>query len=158
MIIYTANLTIRKFKAGDEEEFYSLAHEEAVKEYVRYAYCKNLAQAKESVDDYIQGNCRDDFYLAVEKEGKMVGCIIAIRIKKTILDVSVLMGEKFRGQGIMKEAMKGFIEWLKENTKYCNLSIAIKQTNKSSLRLASKIGAEAYGIANDTYFLRIPLR
>ena len=110
------------------------------------------------MDDYIQGNCRDDFYLAVEKEGKMVGCIIAIRIKKTILDVSVLMGKKFRGQGIMKEAMEGFIEWLKENTKYCNLSIAIKQTNKSSLRLASKIGAEAYGIANDTCFLRIPLR
>lgn len=158
MIIHTDNCKLRSFQSDDVEDFYNLVHDEAVEKYVRYAYCKNMKQARISVSDYMLGDCKNDFYLVIEKNGIMVGCIIAVRIKEGALDVSVCIGKDFRGQGIMLEAMNGFIIWLKENTEYLRLDIAINMNNSSSLKLIDKIGAELYKVINDTYYYRIHLR
>ena len=155
MIIYTSSCKIRSFESSDVEEFYSLVHEDIIEKYVRYMYCKNLAHAQEFVNDYIQGDCKNEFYLVIEKEGNIVGCIIALKIKESILDVAVCLGKNFRGQGIMKEAMEGFITWLKENTEYYRLDIAINKNNTSSLKLIDKIGAELYRFERDNYFYHI---
>lgn len=145
MIIHAGSYILRSFEYTEKDikNFYEISHDTEVKKYVPYAYSKNYDEAKETVEAYSEGDCKNDFYLCIQdKNGEVVGAIIAVRMITTVLDVSVLIATKHRGKGIMKIAMNSFIIWLKSNTNYTQLSLVIEESNNSSKRLAEKIGAE----------------
>lgn len=158
MIIHTANYELRTFEKGDVDEFYELAHDDAIEKYVPYVYCKKRRDAEIAIRDYMKGDCRNDFYLGIVKNNIIVGCIIAVRTKNFILDVLVCVKEEERGKGIMLEALNGFILWLKNYTEYQKLQMAINMYNDSSLRLFDKIGAELYRQKNNNYYYQIILK
>ena len=131
MIIHTANCKLRPFESDDVDNFYAMVHDDVIKEYVPYVYCKNRHDAKISVQDYMNGDCKNDFYLVIVKDDIIVGCIIAVRTKELTLDVSVCVNKRDRGKGIMLEALEGFILWLKTYTEYQNLEMTININNES---------------------------
>ena len=143
MIIQSNNeskITLRTFSLDDVEEFYQMVHSDLrIKQYVPYAYVSDITETVENVEVYEKCDCVNDFYLIIEIDGKMVGAILAIRTDLVTLDISQMIFEKYRGQGIMKESIEIFANWLKNNTKYENMSFVIKKDNVASLSLAQKL-------------------
>lgn len=143
MKIQTNNLTLRSFSLNDAYGYYNMVYNDhIIAQFVPYAYVSSLKAATASVQAYHAGDCVNDFYLVIEQEGVIVGCIIAVRSMGKVLDTSVLVGEKYRGNGIMKEALTAFIDWLRCNTSYKYLSLVIKYNNLTSQRLAESCGAK----------------
>lgn len=144
MIIQSNNkITMRSFRLDDVEEFYENVHNDSkIEQYVSGVYVSNITEAVENVEVYEKGDCVNDFYIVIEIDGEMVGMIVAVRTFPMTLDISVIVFEKYRGQGIMKDSMEMFIEWLKENTNYENLSFIIKKENTASLKLAQKLNLQ----------------
>ena len=139
MKIHSNKITLRSFTLDDVEQFYELVHNDsAIEEYVPYAYVHNITETVENIEAYVEGDCINDFYLVIEVDGVMVGSIIAIRALPKTLDLSLIIFEKHRGQGIMNESLKIFIDWLKNNTDYKTLIYAVKNDNASSIKLAKK--------------------
>ena len=142
MIIHTNKYTLRSFTNSDVKEFFEMINgDETIEDYVPYAYVHNMQEATENVEDYVMGDCINDFYLVIERNKKMVGTIIAVRTIGMTLDVSIIISKKYRGKGIMKEALEAFVQWLRTNTKYEAIMLVISDDNESSIRLAQKCGA-----------------
>ena len=158
MIIHTTNCTLRTFQESDIDEFYLMVNDEEIQKYVKYIYCKNHHDARIAVSDYMNGDCKNDFYLLIEKDGVLVGCIVAVKIKDSTLDLSACVREGYRGKGIMIQALNAFFEWLKVNTEYTRLDAVVSIYNESSLRMVEKLeGAYCYRQKNDNSYYRIEL-
>lgn len=158
MIIHTTNCTLRTFQESDIDEFYLMVNDEEIQKYVKYIYCMNHHDARLAVLDYMNGDCKNDFYLLIEKDGILVGCIVAVRIKDLTLDLSACVRKGYRGKGIMIEALNAFFEWLKVNTEYTRLDAVVSIYNESSLRMVEKLeGAHCYRQKNDNSYYRIEL-
>lgn len=147
MIIQAVEYELRSFREDDVMAFYDLAHDELVKRYVPYAYPKTLEEAYEMVEDYVKGDCENDFYLLIQYNESLIGMIIAVRIKWRTLEVSAFIAPKYRGKGIMTTAMKAFIKWLSDNTDYKQLVMFIEEENSTSNCQIRKIG----GICSHVY-------
>ena len=138
----TKNYVIRSFSISDSDEFFEVVHEQFIKKYVPYAYCETREDSREMMADYVKGDCRRDFYLAICKDNKIVGAIIAVEIYKKILDCSLVVSKDYRNQGVMKESLSGFIDWLKENSStILGLDLVIKKENIASRSLAKSLNA-----------------
>lgn len=158
MIILTPQYKLRTFEKNDIDEFFLMVHDELIAKYVKYVYCKNRHDARLAILDYMKGDCKNDFYLLIEKDGKLVGCIVAVKIKDFTLDLSYCVKEGYRGKGIMLEALNAFFEWLKANTEYKYLNAMVSIYNDSSIRLIEKIeGVSCYRQKNDNSYYRINL-
>lgn len=142
MIIYGERCSLRTFFKSDWKVFYSIAHEESVKAYVPYAYPNDIIEAKEMTTVYSEGDLKNDFYLLIEYDQKVVGVIIAIKTMGNFLDTSAFIAKPYRSKGLMTDAMKLFIKWLSENTEYEELHMDIEMENKASNRQILKIGGE----------------
>lgn len=158
MIIYTDNYIIRNLTNCDTKSFYELAHDKLVKKYVPYSYCKDYNMAKENMSYYIKGDCKNDFYLAILKSDELIGSIIATKLDSSTLDVCTLVLSKWRGKGVMTEAMNGFIKWLKENTLYLNLNMVVEKSNIASIKQILKINGKLYNSDSKKNFYRILIR
>ena len=64
MEIMAGEYRLRQFTADDINSFYELAHDELVKKYVPFVYPRNLEDAKEMVKNYLDGDCKNDFYFS----------------------------------------------------------------------------------------------
>lgn len=158
MIIQSNKITLRSFNLEDAYEFYEMVHNDsAIEKYVPYAYVHNMTETIENIYYYAQGNCINDFYLVIEIENVMVGAIIAVGTFPTTLDLSLIISKRYRGQGIMRDALEIFIKWLKSNTSYKRLSLVIKNDNLASINLARKFNIKLANEGSDsrTYILSI---
>ncbi len=159
MIIHTKNYTLRSFTPNDATEFFHMVNgDEVIEEYVPYSYVNTMEEACENVEDYSNGDCKNDFYLLIEKNGKMVGAIIAVRMIGMTLDTSLLVFKKYRGKGIMSEALTAFIQWLKKSTQYESLVLVIRNDNLPSIKLAWDCGAELERELEGDLIFRVSLK
>lgn len=143
MEIKAQEYTLRSFKPSDASEFfYKTYKDESIKKYVPSVFPKDFLDAYEIVQTYSEGNCKNEFYLAIEKENVMVGFIMSVNLVKMSLDTSAVIFEQYRGNGIMTTVIRCFVNWLKANTEYENLSLQIKNDNVASLKQSKKCGAE----------------
>lgn len=140
MKIQAGQYTLRSFQDSDVIPFYNIAHDDIVKKYVSYAYPEDYENANEMVQDYVLGDCKNDFYLLIEKDSNVIGAIIAVRIVDKILDVSAFLGKDYRQKGIMTIAMTSFKKWLKQYTSYRELRMHINKDNDVSNCQVKKIG------------------
>lgn len=158
MIIQSNKITLRSFMLDDVEDFYEMVHNDSsVEKYVPYAYVRNISEAIENIEVYEKGDCINDFYLVIEIDSIMVGAILAIRTFPTTLDLSLIISKRYRGQGIMSDSLKIFMQWLKENTNYKTLVFAVKNDNASSIKLIEKFNVTLKRKDNDsrTYILHV---
>ncbi len=153
MIIHSNDFILRSFTIEDTVQFYDMVNgDKSIEKYVPAAYTNSWQEVSENVEIYAKGDCINDFYLVIERDGCVIGAIIAVRTYGMTLDTSAIISNQYRGRGIMKEALKTFIMWLHTNTKYSKLSLYIRNDNISSRRLARKCNAHVVKEEND-YFL-----
>lgn len=157
MIIHAEQYSLRSFTINDTTVFYNLAHDYKIKKYVPSAYPQDLKEAFEIIETYENGDCINDFYLVIEKQNEMIGAIIAVRTFSLTLDVSTIISEQYRGQGIMTKVLTSFIEWLKNNTNYEKLSFVIKKDNVPSIRQVLKCKAVLKKENEENYFYEVIL-
>ena len=158
MIIQAGEYELRSVRQNDVREFYNLAHDEMVREYVFYAYPKNIKEASEMVKYYSNCDCKNAFYLFIQKDKKIIGMIIAVRTIGKILETSAFISKEFRGNGIMTTSMKSFIKWLSENTDYEKLEMYIDQKNIISNSQIKKIGGVFNRIRDSNNIYEVKLR
>ncbi len=159
MIIHAKDYILRNFVIDDVDMFYSLMHyDDTIKEYVPSAYPRDYDEAFMLVNLYSKGDSKNDFYLIIEKNGIMIGVIIAVRVIGKCLDTSGIIFKPYRGKGVMTIVLNQFIEWLKNNTEYETLSMAVRNDNVASLKQIQKCGA-VLNNDNGTYkFFKIYLK
>lgn len=155
MIIQNERCVLRSFSKEDLGVFYLMAHDEAVKRYVPFAYPADEEEAKEMISTYEEGDFKNDFYLMIEKDGMPVGVIIAIRTINAVLDTSAFIARGYRGKGIMTDALRLFISYLKANTKIKELRMEIEFENLASNMQISKIGGECICIFTNYKVYRV---
>ena len=143
MIIHAEDgYVLRSFAKQDAKDFFKLSHnDKLIKEFVPYAYPNDIKEAEEMIETYSNGDCKNDFYLVIEKENQMIGIIIAVRTIGLNLDTSAVIYNQYRNNGIMTISMNAFIKWLKENTNYEKLCLCISKRNKASIHQSKKIGS-----------------
>ncbi len=143
MIIHSNKITLRSFSGEDAYDFYKMVYNDStIEKYIPYAYVHNVTEAVETIEVYEKGDCVNDFYLAIEIDNTMVGAILAVRTFPTTLDVSLMISEKYRGQEIMKDSLKMFVDWLCNNSKYKTLMFMVKNDNVSSIKLVEKFNVK----------------
>lgn len=159
MKFHAGKYTIRNFRKSDTLKLYNLSKDEAVKKYVVYAYTETIEEAQKNIECYVQGDCKNDFYLLIEDaEKNEVGVIIAVRTLLGVLDVSSYVKKEYRGQGIMTLVMKSFIRWLKRYTQYTELHMLVSKRNKASNQQLKKLNAEQREHERSTYLYVIRIR
>ena len=143
----------------DVKEYYQMAHnDEAIKKYVPSSYPSDPREAYELVGTYSQGDCSNDFYLLIEKNGIMIGAIIAVRTIGKTLDTSAFIFKPYRGKGIMTIVLSEFRDWLKRYTDFEEMSLVIKKGNNMSLMQAQKCGVVFQKEDEENEFYKIYLK
>lgn len=158
MIICTDNYVVRNFTVEDTRAFYELTHESLVKKYVPYAYCENYEMAEELIGYYVKGDCVNDFYLAIVKDEKIIGSIIANKMYDNALEVSAIVSSEHRNKGVMTETMNGFIKWLEQNTSYQKIRLVVEKENIASIKQVEKMKGELYNDNDLRNFYQILIR
>lgn len=145
MLIHTKNLTLRRFYVDDAEELFSITSCEEIAKYVPGAYTRNIDEAYALTEVYSKGDEERDFYVAILKNRKLIGAIVACELLvPNVLDVSYFVAKEYQNRGIITEAMKLFIKALRsrKDIKITALEFVIKQSNRSSIAVAKKIGGK----------------
>lgn len=142
MIILTSRLMLRPFELSDLNEFYEVTRSEEIRKYVAYAYAEDKRELLANIKDYQNRDFIHEFYFVIEEliTTNIIGAIIATKKEGNDLEVSYLLGEKYRQKGYMTEAMESFIKNIAIGLGY-NLVFIISETNEASLKTAKKIGA-----------------
>lgn len=143
MVIEGRGILLRPFTLNDVNEFYLIAHDKAVKEFVPYAYCATRRKAKELVANYVTYDFKNDFYYAIcnATDGKMIGAIMAYRIPNSqCLDVSGFIGANYRRKGYMLAATMLFIDAIAKNTKLECLRFTVSPYNQPSMSIMWTLG------------------
>lgn len=116
-------------------------------EVVRFSEQRHRAHTLESCTEYFnQQQVGDDLFLAIEaleeSNQKHIGNIgVAIDKVNRYADISILIGEKnYWGKGIAFEAIKGMINYLKEEENINLFTCGTMSCNTGMIRVMEKLG------------------
>ncbi len=169
--VKTQHLLLDNFKIGDGKSLLQIASTFDVARYLPGLYVNSLEQAYENVFFYQKENGKCDFYIAIrlwipDNRGTLIGVITATRPRDEsntkILEVAYLIGEKYRGNHYMLEAMNAF-SVIAANAKYQQLLFEVNFDNEKSRRIIQTLGAEfiksnlkeKYNTRIDSYILNL---
>lgn len=145
-LVETERLILCPFSIEDLEEYFQIVDDPDIRKYVSSASKDSIDELKELIKCYSEGNFRDDFYFEIREKNtnKIVDSIIAVRPDSTTLNVSYLIGSKYRGNGYMTEALLGFIRYIYNDVSkiYHSLNLWIKNENIVSQRVVQKCGGQ----------------
>ena len=145
----TERLLLDSFNLREAQQFFNMASTYEVAKYLSGVYVQSLEQAYENIIYYQNQNGNGDFYIAIrlwtlKEKGTLVGTIIATRPREEneskTLEIAYLIGEKYRGNGYIEEAMKCFIS-IAKGIGYQLLKLEIIEDNECSKKIAKKLGA-----------------
>lgn len=146
----------RKLKKIDAERFWEMLNQlDHETEYMLYEpgeRTKNIARMEAVIENSATGN---DFLLAAEVDGKIVGYIWAQRgnLNRIVHSAYIVCGilKNYRGQGIGTEFFKQLDLWAeKENITRLELTVICE--NEIAKRLYEKKGFEIEGIKRNSVF------
>ena len=135
-----ANVVLESIQECDDaEEFFYIARDGGVREYVGFMYPTSLENAREIMEFLC--DMRFICFKIVEKDTEeMVGIILGEPLTSTILDVAYFIGEEYRGMGYCSSAVRLFEEYLREETCYTTMRFFIKEDNVESQGVMNKLG------------------
>lgn len=137
--IETERLIIRPLQMSDVSGFFRIARDDAVKKYVPYAYPISFKDAKNDFREfYTKCDLQHDFYLALvdKTKNKLVGSLIVTQNSRKEFDMSLIIGEEFRGKRYMRECLQAFVNVMKKGSV---LLFIIEKSNEASYNLVSKL-------------------
>ena len=135
-----ANVVLETVQPCDDaEEFFYIAQEGGVREYVGFMYPTSLEKAREILEFLC--DMRFECSKIVEEDtGDMVGIIFGDPLTSTILDVSYFIGDEYRCMGYCSSAVRQFEEYLREETCYTTMRFFVREDNAESQGVMNKLG------------------
>lgn len=125
----------------DVEEFYQIAQDEGVMEYVGFMYPTDLMHAQEILD-FLSDPEFICFKIIEVDTGDMVGIILGEPLTSTIIDISYFIGADYRGQGYCSSAVQQIEEYLKEDTCFTMMRFFVRDDNERSQNVMSRLGIQ----------------
>lgn len=139
MVIETKRLILRPFTVQDAEIYYEITREKDIQKFVPFACPTSLEETKNDIKlYYANGDFIHDFYFILEEKSlhQVIGAMIITQNFKKELDMSLLIASRYRKNGYMLEAIKGFISYIPTST---TLLFIVENQNTSSLALMSHL-------------------
>jgi len=100
----------------------------------------SIEEAKECLEDFIQemnqGNMLE--LMIIDNEGAFVGSMEAFGLKEHDIEIGIWLKKNSQGQGYAYEALKAFIEFLKENYPVEKYVYEVDERNTASIKLIEK--------------------
>ena len=136
------NVVLERIHEDDDlEEFYQIAQDSGVREYVGFMCPTDLMQAREILD-FLADPKLICFKIVEVGTYKMVGIILGDPLNSTMVDISYFVGADYRGQGYCSSAVKQFEEYLKEDTCFKFMRFFVKEDNEESQSVMSRLGIQ----------------
>ena len=142
-------ISLRKFTDDDVLEYYSIAQDS--NDYFPFGYCRNIKDADDVIDTYINSDELESFAILNEKL-ELIGAIICIT-KGNILEISYFIGLEYRRKGYCFETLK-LVEKLAKKRKMKKIEFFILKDNLKSINLAKKFGAKLKRNCKNYYILQ----
>ncbi len=125
----------------DAEEYYQIAQDSGIQEYVGFMYPTDLMHAQEILD-FLSDPRLICFKIIEVDTGDMVGIILGDPLTSTIIDISYFVGADYRGQGYCSSAVQQLEEYLREDTCFTIMRFFVKEDNEESQNVMSRLGIE----------------
>lgn len=139
MTIQTKRLLLRPFCDEDKVWYCNLVKDKEIKQRLPGLEAKNDGEAKSHVDIFKGCDFVNDFYYVItNKEGQVVGLIVAVRITGKMIDVSYFIYKKYRYNGFMQEALRFFIHKIRTEVENYYFRFVIDTDNIDSLKVIRK--------------------
>lgn len=142
-------ISLRKFTDDDVLEYYSIAQDS--NDYFPFGYCRNIKDAYDVIDTYINSDELESFAILNEKL-ELIGAIICIT-KGNILEISYFIGLEYRRKGYCFETLK-LAEQIAQKRKIKKIEFITQKDNLKSISLAKKFGAELKREHKNYYILQ----
>ena len=142
-------VSLRKFTDDDVLEYYSIAQDS--NDYFLFGYCRNIKDAEDVIDTYINSDELESFAILNEKL-ELIGAIICIT-KGNILEISYFIGLEYRRKGYCFETLN-LVEKLAKKRKMKKIEFFILKDNLKSINLAKKFGAKLKRNCKNYYILQ----
>lgn len=131
------NVYLKEFQESDLEEFYRIAKNKEVKQFVKLFYPNTFEDTKKILElakkDYI-------VFKIVDERDSITGAIAGRKTENKIIDVSYFIGPRYRGKGYCSKAVKLFKAYLKKTSNYKVMRFLIASNNYSSQHVMNRVG------------------
>ena len=148
----TPRLLIRRFRAEDAEAMYkNWASDPVVTRFLTWPAHESIEVTKRVLADWT-GRYDDGAYfnwaLELKSIGEVIGSIAVVQLHEPTLSATLgyCLGEAFRGQGLMPEAVKAVMDYLFDSVGMNRVSAYHDVNNPASGRVMDKCGMKLEGI------------
>ena len=159
MVLQGNRIILRKFKKEDAKGYLKIANDIAIKQYLPFASPDTLEETIELIENYCDLDFVNDFYFIIEDKSnhQLIGALLCFRTTMYTLDTSYFIAKDYRGNGLILEALKVFIDYLSKNTVYKTLFFMISHNNLASKRIMEKLGSQPniHSISSSSYEYQI---
>ena len=128
---------------SDKKGLLSVLNDYSVCRYIHGLYFTTIAELRHL---FVLANMHNSILLAIKtkRTKKVIGVIFAYINPDFSASVSYVMHSKFRGKGIMPEALKLFITHLYEHKLAKDINFYVNMSNTSSMRVMEKLHIPFY--------------
>lgn len=140
-IIESNRLILRKPSNKDAFSLLSILNDEDVNTFVPSLFITSYDEAIGFLEILYTYDYDNDFFFVLEEKitHSLVGIISAYWTTDNKVPISYVCKKDCRGTGFMPEAVEEFINYLKNNFAYDNVTFSINVKNKSSQRVMKKL-------------------
>ena len=128
---------LAKITESDLEEFYRIAKNEEVKQFVKILYPEDMEEA-EIIIEMLTVDSNYIAYKILNEKEKFVGVIIGEKKGKGTVEISYFIAEEYRGKGYCTQAVVRFKQLLKKQ-KYKKMEFSIDLRNKKSQNVMKRL-------------------
>ena len=128
---------LAKITESDLEEFYRIAKNKEVKQFVKILYPEDMEEA-EIIIEMLTVDSNYIAYKILNEKEKFVGVIIGEKKGKGTVEISYFIAEEYRGKGYCTHAVVEFKKHL-EKQKYKKMEFSIDLRNKKSQNVMKRL-------------------
>ena len=128
---------LAKITKSDLKEFYRIAKNEEVKQFVKILYPEDMEEA-EIIIEMLTVDSNYIAYKILNEKEKFVGVIIGEKKGKGTVEISYFIAEEYRGNGYCTHAVVEFKKLLKKQ-KYKKMEFPIDLRNKKSQNVMKRL-------------------
>ena len=155
MIIKSKNFILRYPKLSDCKNNFEIQQDkETIMNFMSHP--KNLTEAKKEIISAIKENnkkLKTSENFAIDVNGEYAGGIsIWGIVKNHMCHITYNLGEKYRGKGIVSEAVKLLCDYAFKKYNLVRIEAGVREYNKASIKILEKNGFKLEGIKRKAVF------
>lgn len=148
--IETERLILRKCTLDDVNDIFDYMRREKVAKYLSWKPHKSIAETKDFLNNIVLPNYEEEsyrWYIELKEESKIIGHIRVTSFNKAkkFADLGWAISDDYWGKGIMPEAGRAVLEYLKE-IGFVRIEARHKVENINSGKVMQKIGMKFEGV------------